>query len=169
MAEVLANAATAGASVHICHTLATGRYAGPSGVADMLEMVTRINQQGVDISMEQYPYPYGMTNIKSEQFAVWKPEVNLRTVRRADTGAMLTGPAAAHAGRTVDGSRSEVAGEVLVGGAMWLDTGEFLTEPSFAAYREQVRQGCHAGPGVGPTSAFRSCTPIGVHGRTCIF
>ena len=52
------NAATTGASVHICHTLATGRYAGQSGWADMLHMVTGINAHGVDVSMEQYPYPY---------------------------------------------------------------------------------------------------------------
>ena len=56
--EILANAATTGASVHICHTLATGRYAGQSGWADMLQMVTGINAHGVDVSMEQYPYPY---------------------------------------------------------------------------------------------------------------
>lgn len=53
--EILANAATSGASIHICHCLATGRYAGASGFADMLDMVTRINEHGVDISLEQYP------------------------------------------------------------------------------------------------------------------
>ena len=72
-----------------------------------------------------------MTNIRSEQFAVWNPSVNLRQVKRADTGEIVTGPDAAQVGRTVDGSPTEVEGEVLVGGAMWLNTGEFLVEETF--------------------------------------
>ena len=55
--EMLVNAAISGASVHICHALATGRYGGRSMWADMLSMVEGINQQGVDVSLEQYPYP----------------------------------------------------------------------------------------------------------------
>jgi hypothetical protein len=54
---MLVNAAISGASVHICHALATGRYGGQSMWADMLSMVEGINQQGVDVSLEQYPYP----------------------------------------------------------------------------------------------------------------
>jgi hypothetical protein len=29
-------------------------------------MATRLNTQGVDISLEQYPYNYGMTNLRTE-------------------------------------------------------------------------------------------------------
>lgn len=68
---------------------------------------------------------------------MWNPSVNLRQVKRHDTGEIVSGPAAAKMGRTVDGSPTEVAGTVLVGGNQWLETGEFLTEASFGAYREQ--------------------------------
>lgn len=129
--EMLANAATTGASVHICHSLSSARGAGPSGVKDIWEMVSKINQQGIDVSLEQYPYPYGMTNIRTEQSAVWNPAQLLRQVRRADNGEIITGPAAAKAGRTVDGSPTEIEGEVLVGGWQMLETGEFLTEESY--------------------------------------
>lgn len=60
-----------------------------------------------------------------------------RQVRRHDTGEIVTGPAAAQMGRTVDGTPTEVPGDVLVGGNQWLETGEFLDEESFARYRKQ--------------------------------
>lgn len=117
--EMFANAAVAGAAVHICHSLSSGRSVSPgtnlSGWNDVLEMATRLNLQGVDISLEQYPYPYGCTNLRTEQSSVWNPNQLLRQVRRADTGEIITGPDAAQAGRTVDGSPTLIPGEVLVG------------------------------------------------------
>ena len=75
-----------------------------------------------------------MTNLRTEQSSVWNPAQLLRQVRRKDTGEIITGPAAAQAGRTVDGSPTEIEGEVLVGGWSWLGTGEFLTEESYNKY-----------------------------------
>ena len=98
--EMFSNAATAGASIHICHTLSSARAAHQSGVSDLLEMATKLNEQGIDISFEQYPYPYGMTNLRTEQSSVWNPNQLLRQVKRKDTGEIMTGPAAAQAGRT---------------------------------------------------------------------
>eukprot|EP01043_Picozoa_sp_COSAG02_P016505 COSAG02_NODE_728_length_17995_cov_52.042244_11_plen_284_part_00 len=79
----------------------------------------------------RYPYPYGMTNIRTEQSSTWNPMQLLRQVKRADTGEIITGPAAAQAGRTVDGSPTEIPGEVLVGGWQMLEGSEFLTEESY--------------------------------------
>jgi hypothetical protein len=78
--EMFANAATAGAAVHVCHSLSSGRNVHLSGWKDTLEMATRLNLQGVDISLEQYPYPYGCTNLRTEQSSVWNPMQLLRQV-----------------------------------------------------------------------------------------
>ena len=85
--EMFSNAATAGASIHICHTLSSARAAHQSGVSDLLEMATKLNEQGIDISFEQYPYPYGMTNLRTEQSSVWNPNQLLRQVKRKDSQA----------------------------------------------------------------------------------
>ena len=58
----------------------------------------------------------GMTNIQSEQTPAWNPDIGLRQVIRADNGELVTGPRAAKVGRTVDGSPTEIAGTVMVGG-----------------------------------------------------
>eukprot|EP01046_Picozoa_sp_COSAG06_P099361 COSAG06_NODE_45480_length_354_cov_1.121569_1_plen_52_part_10 len=47
----------------------------------------------------RYPYPYGCTNLRTEQSSTWNPMQLLRQVRRADNNEIITGPAAAQAGR----------------------------------------------------------------------
>ena len=68
--------------MHICHTLATGRYAGQSGWADMLQMVTGINAHGVDVSMEQYPYPYVRSQLTHVLVGFWPRLTNFCCVMR---------------------------------------------------------------------------------------
>jgi N-acyl-D-aspartate/D-glutamate deacylase len=92
--EMLVNAAISGASVHICHALATGRYGGRSMWADMLSMVEGINQQGIDVSLEQYPYPCKPPNCPQTNFVLslglWpcvRPDLSA-TTKLKDLGQM---------------------------------------------------------------------------------
>jgi len=65
--EVLTNAATTGCGLHICHT---GAHLSsmPEQLPMLLEMVASLNARGCDVTLEQYPYKAGMTNISASIF-----------------------------------------------------------------------------------------------------
>jgi N-acyl-D-aspartate/D-glutamate deacylase len=64
MQEMVADAASTGASVHVCHIGSKSL----SAVAPVLDMFDRARKRGVDITTEVYPYDAGSTVIGSALF-----------------------------------------------------------------------------------------------------
>lgn len=62
--EVLANAASTGAALHVAHIATTARRQLPMA----LEMIDRARQQGVDVSTEVYPWEAAQTGLASAIF-----------------------------------------------------------------------------------------------------
>ena len=62
--EVIANAATTGASLHIVHVTSMGLSATPT----LLELVNGARARGLDVTTEAYPYTAGATYLQSAIF-----------------------------------------------------------------------------------------------------
>lgn len=62
--EVLAAAVVTGAPLHVVHIQSTGKRVTPQ----LLEMVAGARANGLDVSMECYPYTAGMTDIRAAFF-----------------------------------------------------------------------------------------------------
>jgi N-acyl-D-aspartate/D-glutamate deacylase len=97
--EVIANAASTGASLHVVHINSSSTRA----VDTALRMIDGARSRGLDITTEAYPYIAGATRLDSALFEPgWQQRMGISY------------------------------GELL-----WTDTGERLTEESFARYRRQ--------------------------------
>ena len=62
--EVIANAATTGASLHVVHITSTSLRATPTS----LKMIAGARERGLDVTTEAYPYTAGMTRLESALF-----------------------------------------------------------------------------------------------------
>ena len=90
--------------MHIHHTSAHGQHLGPAGFMELLGYVGAINEQGIDVSVEQYPYSAGCTNITSSFFdngfpgpgMIW---IATQVVRRHRTHPRHTAPTGLHRAR----------------------------------------------------------------------
>ncbi len=80
--EVLANAVTTGASLHVVHINSSLDKAAKTGVA----MIRDLQAQGFDITTENYPYTSGSTRLESALFDGWTEYERLQWVA---TGEIL--------------------------------------------------------------------------------
>ncbi len=74
--EVLANAVTTGASLHVVHINSSLNESAPVAV----EMIRNLQQRGFDITTENYPYTAGSTRLESALFDGWTDYGNLQWV-----------------------------------------------------------------------------------------
>ncbi len=87
--EVIADAATTGASLHIVHVTSTGLR--QAGIA--LEMIAGAKARGVDVTTEFYPYEAGSTDIRAAIFDPgWQQRLGIteRDIMWFATGERLT-------------------------------------------------------------------------------
>ena len=87
--EVIANAATTGASLHIVHVTSTGLR--QTGVA--LEMIAGARRNGIDVTTELYPYEAASTDIRAAIFDPgWQERLGVteRDIMWFATGERLT-------------------------------------------------------------------------------
>lgn len=87
--EVIAASAISGAPLHIVHVQSTGLDA----TGDTLGMVQGAREQGLDVTVECYPYTAGMTAIDSALFSEgWQEKygISYESLQWADTGERLT-------------------------------------------------------------------------------
>ena len=87
--EVIADAATTGASLHIVHVTSTGLR--QTGVA--LEMIAGARQRGIDVTTELYPYEAASTDIRAAIFDPgWQQRLGIteREIMWFGTGERLT-------------------------------------------------------------------------------
>ncbi len=87
--EVIANAATTGASLHIVHVTSTGLR--QTSVA--LAMITGARQRGIDVTTELYPYEAASTDIRAAIFDPgWQERLGIteRDIMWFGTGERLT-------------------------------------------------------------------------------
>ena len=96
--EVISAAAITGAPLHVVHITSLGFSLTP----DMLQMISEARSQGMDITVECYPYTATQTTIESAIY---------------------------------DKGWQEILG-INYGDLQWAETGERLTEESFAKYRK---------------------------------
>lgn len=86
--EVIANAAIAGAALHIVHLNSTaGR-----GARDALEMIRGARYHGIDVTTEAYPYTASASLIESPLFDGWSERAvdDYRSLEWVETGKRLT-------------------------------------------------------------------------------
>ena len=79
--EVLANAVTTGASLHIVHINSSLDNSAQTGVA----MIRDLQAQGFDITTENYPYTSGSTRLESALFDGWTDYERLQWVATGET------------------------------------------------------------------------------------
>ena len=96
--EVVAASAVSGASLHMVHVSSSGLGAA----SRVLQMIGELQERGMDVTTECYPYGAGLTQLESAIF---------------------------------DEGWQDVMG-VDFGDLQWTETGERLTESTFARYRE---------------------------------
>jgi dihydroorotase len=87
--EVIANAATTGASLHIVHITSTGLRQ----TAACLEMIEGARRSGLDVTTEAYPYTAGSTRLESALFDPGFQEkygIDYKDIQWAATGERLT-------------------------------------------------------------------------------
>ena len=88
--EVLADAASTGASLHVVHITSTELR--DTGLA--LEMIHSAQRRGLDVTTEAYPYTAGMTDLASAIFSPgWQERnggINYHDLQWAQTGERLT-------------------------------------------------------------------------------
>lgn len=88
--EVIADAATTGASLHVVHITSMGLRETPL----CLEMIEGARQRGLDVTTEAYPYTAGMTDIGSAVFSEgWQGRqggIAFSDLQWAATGERLT-------------------------------------------------------------------------------
>ena len=96
--ELVAASAVSGAPLHMVHCSSTGLRATPR----VLQMIGELQERGMDVTTECYPYNAGLTHIEGAIF---------------------------------DEGWQEILG-IDFGDLQWTETGERLTEATFARYRE---------------------------------
>jgi len=86
--EVVANAATTGASVHIVHMNSSAGEAAP----DVLALIRGARNRGLDVTTEAYPYTASASRIESALFDGWigLPEEVYGRLQWVETGERLT-------------------------------------------------------------------------------
>jgi dihydroorotase-like cyclic amidohydrolase len=89
MQEMVADAASTGASVHICHIGSKSL----SAIVPVLDMLDRARKRGVDVSTEVYPYDAGSTVIGSALFNEgWREHLgaDFKDIEWPPTGERMT-------------------------------------------------------------------------------
>ena len=86
--EMLANAATTGAALHIVHINSSTDEMAPVAI----EMIRAARERGLDVTTEAYPYTAGSTRIESALFDSWddRSEEDYQTLEWPATGERLT-------------------------------------------------------------------------------
>ena len=86
--EVISNAATTGASVHIVHMNSSADESAKMA----LKMIRGARARGLDVTTESYPYTAGSTTIQSALFDSWegKTDEEYQRIQWAETGERLT-------------------------------------------------------------------------------
>jgi hypothetical protein len=87
--EVIANAATTGAALHVVHISSSGGRQTPI----CLEMIAGAQRRGLDVTTEAYPYTAGSTRIQSALFDPgWQEKmgISFKDLQWSATGERLT-------------------------------------------------------------------------------
>ncbi len=86
--EVLSNAASTGASLHIVHMNSSAGERAQT----VLGMIRGAREHGVDVTTEAYPYTAGSTRLESASFDNWegRPEEDFHNLQWTVTGERLT-------------------------------------------------------------------------------
>ena len=114
--EVVANAASTGASVHIVHMNSSAGETAPSA----LELIRGAQARGVDVTTEAYPYTASASRIESALFDGWvsRAEEAYQALQWVDTGERLTAATfrgyRAQGGGVIMHGRSEETNEWIV-------------------------------------------------------
>ena len=114
--EVIANAASTGASVHIVHMNSTSGTRADEALA----LIRGAREHGVDVTTEAYPYTASASLIESPLFDSWEDRADsaYRTLQWVDTGERLTSETFAayrrQGGWVIMHGRSEATNEWIV-------------------------------------------------------
>lgn len=114
--EVIANAATTGASVHIVHMNSSAGEAAP----DVLGLIRGAVNQGIDITTEAYPYTASASRIESALFDGWvgRSDDAYGRLQWVETGERLTAESferyRQHGGWVITHGREEETNEWIV-------------------------------------------------------